>query len=201
MRLDLPDGYFDLPAGKLANVVTCLQMLHRPPTRAGRVPDDGTTIVRVERPPLPWYRELFREVGGPYLWSSRLALDDAHLSAIVDDAGVEIWVPRFSDGGDAGLLELDFREHGQCELRFFGLVKRAIGRGIGRRLMERAIERAWARPIERFWVHTCTLDDPKAVAFYRRSGFEPYLRQIEIYDDPRLVGLLPPDVAPDVPVL
>jgi hypothetical protein len=37
----------------------------------------------------------------------------------------------------------------------------------------RAIERAWARAIDRFWVHTCTHDHPGALAFYLRTGSGP----------------------------
>jgi hypothetical protein len=46
--------------------------------------------------------------------------------------------------------------------------------------MNRAIERAWSRPIRRFWAHTCTLDHPSALGFYKRSGFRPFRRQVEI---------------------
>ncbi len=55
-----------------------------------------------------------------------------------------------------------------------------VGSGAGRWMMNRAIERAWSQPIRRFWVHTCTLDHPAAVAFYIRSGFVPFRRRIEI---------------------
>jgi hypothetical protein len=55
--------------------------------------------------------------------------------------------------------------------------------------MNRALEKVWQRPISRFWVHTCTLDHPNALAFYMRSGFVPFRRQIEIAPDPRLQGV------------
>ena len=105
------------------------------------------------------------------------------------------------DGRDEGLLELDFREAGQCELAFFGVTAKLIGSGAGRWLMNRALELAWSRPVARFWVHTCTLDHPSAVAFYQRSGFRPFRRQIEIEDDPRLDGTLPRSVARHVPII
>ena len=76
----------------------------------------------------------------------------------------------------------------------------ARGRGLGRALMTRAIEEAWARPIARFWVHTCTLDSPAALGFYRRSGFTPVFQQIEIAPDPRLTGILPRNAASHIPV-
>jgi ribosomal protein S18 acetylase RimI-like enzyme len=76
-----------------------------------------------------------------------------------------------------------------------------IGRGAGRLMMNAAIRRAFAKPIHRFVVHTCSLDHPEALGFYIRSGFVPYRRAIEIADDPRLAGHLSPHAAPQVPIL
>lgn len=195
----MKDGYTPLPPGKIANVVTDLEMFAPPPPRAERTADT-LTLARWERPPLDEYRALFKRVGAPYLWFSRLVLDDEALAAIVHDPDSEIYLAR--DGAEVvGWFELDFHQPGECELRFFGLVGEAIGTGAGRWLMNRVIERAWARPIRRFWLHTCTLDHPGAVDFYRRSGFTPFGREIEISDDPRLTGLLPRDAAPNVPIL
>jgi hypothetical protein len=67
--------------------------------------------------------------------------------------------------------------------------------------MNEAVTRAWARPITRFWVHTCTHDHPGALAFYVRSGFTPYQRMVEVHDDPRLQGLLPEAAAPHIPLI
>jgi GNAT superfamily N-acetyltransferase len=195
----MKDGYTELPSGKIANVVTCLQSFAMPPLRQERAAG-SLTIARWERPDLAEYRALFHRVGDPYLWFSRLTLDDAALADIVHHPDDEIYVAR--DGADiAGWFELDFRQPGECELRFFGLVPEAVGTGAGRWLMNRVLERAWARPIRRFWLKTCTLDHPGAVDFYRRSGFTPFKREIEISDDPRLTGLLPRDAAPGVPLL
>jgi GNAT superfamily N-acetyltransferase len=104
-------------------------------------------------------------------------------------------------GADVGLLELDFRQDGECELAYFGLTAGMVGRGAGRWLMNRAIALAWAKNITRFHVHTCTLDHPAALEFYRRSGFTPYKREIEIAPDPRLTGNLPRDCAAHVPLI
>jgi hypothetical protein len=44
-------------------------------------------------------------------------------------------------------------------------------------------------------------DHPAALAFYQRSGFRPFRRQIEVADDPRLDGTMPRDAARHVPVI
>ena len=67
--------------------------------------------------------------------------------------------------------------------------------------MAHALQRAWAKGIARVWVHTCTLDHPRALGFYRAAGFTPYKRTVETFDDPRVTGALPADAAPHVPRL
>lgn len=196
----LSDGFFDVPAAKIATIVTHLEMLSRPPHRASAVVASGIAIGRVTAPALDWYRDLFRRIGEPWLWFSRLRMSDDALSAIIRHPDVEVW-SLVVDGRDEGLLELDFRQAGQCELAFFGLTPGLVGQGAGRLLMGQAIARAWARPISRFWVHTCTLDHPAALGFYMRSGFVPYRRQVEIADDPRATGEAPRDTAPHFPLL
>jgi GNAT superfamily N-acetyltransferase len=143
---------------------------------------------------------VFGVVGADWLWFSRLTLADGALAAILADGDVEIFALR-RDGRNVGMLELDFRRPGTCELVFLGLTGDAVGTGIGRTLMNAAIGRAWARPITRFWVHTCTLDHPGALAFYRRSGFVPFAVHVEVAPDPRLDGTLPRACAPHVPRL
>ncbi len=127
-------------------------------------------------------------------------MGQSELEEIVGDSDVEVYALTI-DGRDEGLLELDFREPGQCELAFFGLTDGVVGRGAGRWLMNRAIDLAWRPGIGRFWVHTCTLDHPAALAFYMRSGFRAYARRVEVADDPRLTGLVSPTAAAHVPVI
>ena len=131
---------------------------------------------------------------------SRLQKTDAELAAIIHAPSVEVYALAH-DGRDEGLLELDFRQAGQCELTFFGVTGKMIGGGAARWLMNRALEQAWSRPVSRFWVHTCTHDHPSAVAFYQRSGFRPFLRQIEVEDDPRVHGTAPRSAARHVPII
>ncbi|MDQ0471331.1 GNAT family N-acetyltransferase [Labrys wisconsinensis] len=196
----LPQGYSPVPPGKLANVVTCLEMRERPPRKPARPTEQPLTVERWQQPGLEDYRALFRLVGEDWMWTSRLLMADETLAAILADPQVEVY--RLHEGRRVlGLLELDFRQAGECELAFFGLVREAIGQGAGRFLMEQAIARAWSRPIGRLWVHTCSFDHPGAPAFYRRSGFTPYALMVEVHDDPRHSGHLPTTAAPHVPFI
>lgn len=191
--------FWDVEDGKIAAVVTHLQMFARPVARD--VPSVAAELIAHPDPDLAWYRDLFMRVGGQnWMWFSRLGMADDELRAVLHDDGVQIFSVRV-DGRDEGVLELDFRTRGECELGYFGLTSAMVGTGAGRWLMEHALDTAWAQPIKRFHVHTCTLDSPQALPFYVRSGFSAYHRQIEIADDPRKIGVLPMDSCPQLPIL
>ena len=191
-------SYEALANGELAAVVTYLEM-RAPP--ALDVPASTLDLQRIENPGPERYRDLFRLVGAPWLWFSRLTLDDEKLRSIIDDPKVELFVVLDGNGRDVGMLELDFREQGECELAFVGLVPELSGLGHGRWLLAEAVSRAWREGVERVHVHTCSLDHPAALAAYRRAGFIPFKRGIERFPDPRLVGILPKTSAPQVPLL
>jgi len=186
----------EIPDGQLAAVVTYLEMMSPP---ADDVPESSLQLRRVTLD-ADGYRALFRKVGAPWLWFSRLAMTDAELEAIIGDTDVELFEVAAVEAV-VGMLELDFREAGECELAFIGLVPSLTGEGHGRWLLAEAVRRAWREGVSRVHVHTCTLDHPAALAAYRRAGFTPYKRAVEYFTDPRLTGVLPADSAPQVPLL
>lgn len=197
--MPLQDGFTDIAPRKIATIVTHLEMSEPAPLRPEQ-PLQDVTLRAIEAPETYWYRELFQRIGGDdWLWFSRLELSDEALEGIIRHSAVDVYALEFA-GADEGLLELDFRQDGACELAFFGVSQALIGRGAGRYLMNRAIELAWRRAIHRFHVHTCTLDHPSAIGFYVRSGFTPVRQQVEIANDPRLTGLLPETAAPHIPI-
>ena len=188
-------GLTELPPGEVGTVVTYLEMRERPRPRP--LPESPLRLVRWDPVDPAKYRLLFERVGGRWLWYSRLAMDDATLMAnvaevhaVADRAGIEI-----------GLVELDFRKRGECLIRFLGLVPELAGRGHGRWLFAQLLALAWRPGIARVHVTTCSLDHPAALPAYLRAGFTPYRRALESFTDPRLLGLLPHDVAPQIPLL
>jgi GNAT superfamily N-acetyltransferase len=192
-------GLTPVAPDELATIVTTLEMKQRPPLRP--LPASPLRLVRWERPEPDKYRLLFRRVGGPWLWYSRLAMDDEALTAIVHDPQVQVYAAIDRAGVEIGFLELDFRHAGACELSYFGLVPELAGKGHGRWLMAEAMTLAWVKGIARVWVHTCTLDHPSALNFYRAQGFAAVRRTIETFPDPRALGLLPADAGAHVPFL
>ena len=190
--------YDPVADGELAAVVTYLEM-RSPPT--SDVPSSPLSLRRVGKPAADDYRRLFRLVGAPWLWFSRLIMEDSALEAIICDPLVELYAIEDQEGDEVGILELDFRQSGECELAFIGLVPELSGKGHGRWLLAEAVRRAWREGVRRVHVHTCSLDHPAALSAYRRAGFTPYKRAIERFPDPRLLGILPKECAPQIPLL
>ena len=188
-----------VPPGQVAAIVTSLDMAS--PPRRSPLPPSRFRLVRWPAPRPALYRALFQRVGQRWLWFSRLAMDDATLLATIADPAVEVYAVADAQGIEIGLLELDFRIERTCELGFLGFVPELAGQGHGQWLMAQALSLAWRQGIARVWVHTCTLDHPAALGFYRKHGFRPYKQAIETFADPRLAGLLPREAAPQIPLL
>lgn len=188
-----------VPDDHLAAVVTSLEMTARPPVRP--MPDSHLQLIRWESPALAKYRALFTRVGTRWMWFSRAIMSDGALQAIIGDSGVQVWAVVDRAGIEVGMLELDFRVGGECEISFFGLIPELCGLGHGRWLMAQALARAWRAGIDRVWLHTCTLDHHTALNFYRAQGFTAYQRDLETFPDPRLTGHMAAEIAPQVPVL
>lgn len=196
----LPAGYSPLPPGHLANLVTFLEMKARPDPASKRALPEGYSLNRMTAADREGYRALFRRVGEDWLWFSRLGMADDALEAILSDPGVEAYALRH-DGRDAGILEMDFRESGACEVVYFGVAPDQIGKGVARPLMDQAMNLAWSKPISRFWLHTCHFDHPKALGFYKSCGLKIYKFEVEVHPDPRLTGKAARHLAPHVPMI
>lgn len=180
------------PPGKLNCVVTYLEM--RAPSRRPNVLPGGSKIalMRAERPTASFYRYLYNTVGEPWFWFERRKIDDAALEAIIQDPLVQVFV-LYADGVPAGYAELDGRAGPDIELAYFGLIPEFIGRGLGVYLLGWMADEAWRQSPERFWVHTCNLDHPRALGMYQRAGFTVYRQESGLIDDPREIGLIPQD--------
>ena len=192
-------GLTPVAPDQLATVVTTLEMRTRPRPRP--LPDSPLRLVRWRTPAPDAYRTLFRRVGGPWLWYSRLRLDDAGLAAKLTEPATELHVAVDRAGIEVGMVELWFGAPGVAELAYFGLVPELSGQGHGRWLMAHALALGWRAGIERLTVNTCTLDHPRALGFYRAQGFVAVRRTVETFPDPRVLGLLPPETAPQIPLL
>ena len=133
-------------------------------------------VARTERPapcPVALYRDLYREVGERWHWRDRLAWSDERLAAHLQRDAVAVFVMRAGDEV-AGYFELERHDDGSVEIAYFGLRSAFFGRGLGGELLTRATEEAWRMGAGRVWLHTCSLDSPRALPNYLARGFRPF---------------------------
>lgn len=169
------------------------------PEAAGRKPP-GFEVEPARNVTVAEYREVFRRVGEEWLWFSRTELSDDQLQQRLSDPKWEVYFLR-SGEVRKGILELDCRNLPDVELALFGISRDLFGSGAGRFLMDQAFQFAFRHQPDRLWLHTCTLDHPKALGFYQKAGFSAYKRAIEVHDDPRLLGIMPVTAGPHVPII
>ena len=131
-------------------------------------------LERLERCTAAAYRELYRLVGGDYHWRDRLAWSDERLDEHLARPEIEVWVLRDADdtaGTPLGYFELARSDDGDVEIAYFGLARRAHGRGLGGWMLGEAVRRAWDSGARRVHLNTCTLDSPAALPNYLARGF------------------------------
>ena len=164
----------------IETTVTYLEMREQPVRPNAPMPGGlaKLALMRAEKPTLSFYRYLYGAVGEALNWTDRLLLDDDELRTIIHDPLVEIYV-LYLGGVPAGYTELDRRGDNEIELVYLGLAPEYTGRGLGRYLLDWAIHTAWSHSPERLWVHTCDLDDPRALPMYQRAGFTAYDQKVE----------------------
>lgn len=158
--------------------------------RGGQTPDSLPAGVRIERavhatPELA--RWLYSVVGGPWRWYERLSWTHRQWADELTEAGAEIWLLTV-DGTPAGYCQLAAHvesaggeTHTETEILYFGLLDFARGQGLGKAFLQTMIQQAWCLdqrhplpPVQRVWVHTCTLDGPHALPNYQARGLHIY---------------------------
>jgi ribosomal protein S18 acetylase RimI-like enzyme len=134
-------------------------------------PVRATRLESVSSPPLS--RWLYAAVGKSWHWVDRLGWDDARWIAWVERADVTTLVLHVGDE-IAGFIELEQQAGDNVEVAYFGLLPRFFGQGLGGYLLSEGVRHAWSLGARRVWVHTCTLDGPRALANYQARGFRVY---------------------------
>lgn len=142
---------------------------------------DGIRIELAEDISPEYARFLYGLVGGPWTWTDRLCWTREQWDADLAVPGTETWI-AYGDGSPLGYVQLqpgpDSEDGLDVEIRYFGLVEQAMGRGLGGALLARGVQEAWSLgeryglpAVRRVWVHTCSLDGPVALANYQARGF------------------------------
>ncbi len=169
---------------RIPMTVTFLEMLAKPNGLPPPQPKGKIAILRAEHPSVHFYRYLYDAVGRDYYWVDRKKMDDEALAALLQSSQLELYV-LYVEGCPAGLAEIEFRDEATANLSYFGLVPEYVGRGLGYFFLHQAVVIAWAKPISRLLVNTCTLDHARALPLYPKSGFVPYAREQRYVEPPQ----------------
>ncbi len=135
-------------------------------------PVTGASIAR-ERPDADDYLRLYRSVGTPLQWDERLKMPRDELSSFLRRPSTALYILR-EDGQALGLCEFEGVGSSDVELKHFGLIPGAQGRGLGPCLLNSALRAIWSHGPDRIWLHTDTNDHPKAKSTYERTGFKAF---------------------------
>ena len=134
-------------------------------------------LLKVKQPPVHFYRYLYETVGRDHVWVERTRMSDEALAAIVQDTQRRDSTCSIAKARRRATPNSTSARRREAELAYFGLIPDFIGRGLGSFLLATAIDIAWSKPIERLWVHTNTLDHPRALPLYQKMGFVPYAQE------------------------
>ena len=168
-----------LEAGtEVAYTVTWLEMAARPEGPWPHQPSGPpASLLAAERPPVWYFLALYDAVGRDYAWEDMHSKPEDELATWLADPAVTLYT-LMRQGWPAGFFVLDGMEEGVQELAYFGLAPQVVGSGLGRFLLGTAIHTAWDVPgTQKMTVNTCTLDHPRALGLYQRSGFVPVRRE------------------------
>ncbi len=153
--------------------VTYLEQVARPTLPQLAPPPFKTALMRMENPPVDFYRFLFMKVGEAHKWVSRRYLDDDDLIDLISAPNTEIFV-LYKEGWPAGFAEIRSGDDDKIDFKFFGLMPEAQGDGLGRWFLHEMLGLIWARGPKRVIIETCDLDSPAALRLYQQVGFTVY---------------------------
>ncbi len=120
------------------------------------------------------YLALYRQVGEPLRWDQRLLMPEADLGALLGGGCLHVYVLRNAQGDALGFCEFDRSAFPEIELKNFGLIPAAQGRGLGPWLLSVALREEWQSSPKRIWLHTDTWDHRAAIPAYERAGLRIY---------------------------
>lgn len=130
-------------------------------------------ILEEVHPTAGFAKQMYWEVGGPWIWGDKRAYSDDQWQDYTALEGFRQFKLFLNDGTLAGYAETSLNSDSrQAELEYFGLLPSAVGHNAGGAFLSQIIGKMWESNPRRLRVSTCTLDHPGAFRVYSRCGFE-----------------------------
>jgi len=152
--------------------VSYLELLRPPASIPAHVGDERICVVKM---PAEEYLDLYKRVGESVRWDQRLNMSRADLDRLLQSDLTHIYVLKDSSDQRLGFCEFECVNFPDVELKNFGLVPAARGRGLALWLLLTALHQEWSCQPKRIWLHTDNWDHPAAVYTYQKAGFRRYM--------------------------
>jgi ribosomal protein S18 acetylase RimI-like enzyme len=131
-----------------------------------------------------FYKFLYKEIGKNFFWRDRLGWTLEQWNSYIQQSNLQFYVLKQNENL-LGYYELLFDANtNSVEIPYLGIFKDYYGKGFGGYLLTDAIRQAFKAPINKVWVHTCTLDHPNALRNYISRGMKIFKTE-EIFFDPQ----------------
>lgn len=125
-------------------------------------------------------RDLYWSVGREWYWADRHDWSLSQWKDRIYKLNVSLWV-MYKDNEPAGYYELELQQNDDVEVSYFGLLPGAVGQGFGKYMLVDAFRRSFNDlEASRIWLHTCTLDHPRALSNYQSRGMRIYKKESDI---------------------
>ena len=166
--------------------VTYLEMTARDQLVPGRSPPAPVELRELDSESVALAHSMYDRIGAPHHWTERPEWSLDRWREQLGRPEIRGWI-AWVDERPVGMVELERQGDGDVEISVFGLIPELAGRGFGGHLLTVAVRLAWeldwpaSTPTRRVWLHTSTLDHPRALPNYEARGF----RVIRRVDRPR----------------
>lgn len=125
----------------------------------------------------PLVADLLTRIGAPYGWKPARQTEQEWPAWFAQCPARMFWLLSL-EGTPVGMTSYDLHcgDGDEVEIETFGLLPEFTGKGLGGYALTLAIQRAWelSPSVSRIWLHTSTLDHPRALPNYHRRGFRTF---------------------------
>jgi RimJ/RimL family protein N-acetyltransferase len=157
----------------VTETVTYVEMTDRSQLNPGTVAPGLALTIADQR--LPLVADTMARIGAPYGWRSSHRSQEEWQAWFAEHPGRTCWLLTL-DEELVGVACYDPHPGAEVEIKTFGLVPHATGKGLGGHALTLAIRQGWdlVPGTRRVWLHTSSEDNPNALPNYHRRGFRTF---------------------------
>lgn len=157
----------------MKEIVTYVEMT-APSQFIPAAPVPGLTLEPVDHGS-PFIPGILARIGAAYKWESASRTEQEWAASFAEHPDRAFWLLSL-EGEPAGMVTCDLHPGDEAEIVTFGLLPEFVGKGLGGFALTLGVQQAWALApvVNRVWLHTSTLDHPRALANYHRWGFRTF---------------------------